>query len=79
MKNNILIYLLGVLTVVLLSFKAGEEYQKMYMTPAKPKSTVVLVSKNNHDKVDWQPYVRQGYQIQQIAGDEYKVYVLVKY
>lgn len=73
---NILFYILGILTVSLLSFKAGVNYNEV--KPLTPKSTAIITKADN-----WQQYIRNGYQVHSISAgyncDRCTYIVLVKY
>ena len=69
----IFFYLLGVITVACLSFKAGFTYQ--VVKPFKPKYTAIV-----HTEDECVKYINQGYQVQQIAPSSGRMYfLLVKY
>jgi hypothetical protein len=73
MRKYAIAYILGIITVGLLSFQAG--VSSTTIKPMKPKSTVIVQSG------DWQKYVRQGYQIQNISvgPNSWTTVLLVKY
>lgn len=73
MKNNILIFLLGVFVTISIAATSSNT-GLLTGKPAKPISTLVLY---NRDYLNWQNYIYQGYQIKSASVGSHGGYIIV--
>lgn len=73
MKNNILIFLLGVFVTISIAATSSNT-GLLTVKPAKPISTLVLY---NRDYLNWQNYIYQGYQIKSASVGSHGGYIIV--
>lgn len=77
MRKYIIPFLAGIATTVLLSNTVQNNL--LTVKPALPKSTVILDSFNGDINPKWTEYVKKGYQVKAITGNNYKAIILEKY
>ena len=73
MKNNILIFLLGVFVTISIAATVPNT-GLLTVKPAKPRSTLVLY---NRDYMNWKNYIYQGYQVKSASAGTDGGYIIV--
>lgn len=73
MKNNILIFLLGIFVTISIAASIPNT-GLLTVKPAKPISTLVLY---NRDYMNWQNYIYQGYQVKSASVGANGGYIIV--
>lgn len=73
MKNNILIFLLGIFVTISIAATVPNT-GLITFKPARPSSTVVLYGR---DYLYWQDYVYRGYQVKSASVGESGGYIIV--
>ena len=73
MKNNILLFLLGVSVTISIAATVPNT-GLITFKPARPSSTLVLY---NRDYMNWQNYIYQGYQVKSASVGAHGGYIIV--